>query len=172
MHATQIIGYTYNAATHCVRCTQRAAHAGGLVTPHVDISGDSERDANGLNIALADRAGNRIAPMFASQDSGADYCDDCGHAIGTAEPVVRVLSVDAWRDGAGWTWNQWHARGFVPRYLVDATPRALLAYLRARNCYALPAPGRAAVEDDGYNVVVVMKGTREPLLALAYGEAP
>jgi len=31
--------------------------------------------------------------------------------------------------------------------------------------------GRVAVEDDGYNVVVMARGTREPLIALAYGEA-
>jgi hypothetical protein len=29
--------------------------------------------------------------------------------------------------------------------------------------------GRIAIEDDGYNVVFLARGTREPLLAIEYG---
>lgn len=85
-------------------------------------------------------------------------------------PMVRLLSIDAWREGSGWVWNNWHHVGQVPREWCHLTPRALLAKLR-RECSRVPAQGYAAVEDDGYNVVVIHKNTGEPFIALAYGEA-
>lgn len=152
MNAATVIAYAYSAALHCPRCASLAKK-----------TGDDARD----------RDGERIAVVFADADTGADYCDSCGHAIGEAPKVCRVLSVDAWRDGDGWTWNDWRNRGFIPLAWCDLAPRALLAKLRGHGSPILnvPGPGCAAIEDDGYNLVIVYRGTREPVLALAYGEA-
>lgn len=148
MHVT---AYAYNAAIHCPRCFEQY-----------------------------NRARNRSEPfdkdppycVFSIEENASGYCDTCGHAYGDAEPVVRVLSIDAWREDGGWQWNNWNNRGMVPASWCDLKPRALLRNLRNRNCYTLPAPGLAAIEDDGHNLVIVMRGTREPIMALAYGETP
>ena len=87
-------------------------------------------------------------------------------------PVVSLLSIDAWREsGGGWTWNNWYCIAQVPLTVADMKPRALLQYLRERGTLSQYSRGRVAVEDDGYNIVILAKGTREPLYAIAYGEA-
>lgn len=89
----------------------------------------------------------------------------------TLEPgTVRVLSIDAWRDPDGWQWNNWHDIGAVALPVCDMRPRAMLRALRDAGFLSPHATGRVAVEDDQYNVVIVARGTREPLIALAYGE--
>lgn len=87
------------------------------------------------------------------------------------EPTCSLLSVEAWRDiGGGWSWNNWHRLRAVPVSLADLKPRDLLKWLRAEGFASPESAGKLAVEDDGYNVVVMTKGTREPLWAIAYGE--
>lgn len=87
-----------------------------------------------------------------------------------AEPMIPTVSIDAWRDAdGGWTWNQRFKREPVPAAWLDLSKRELLRRLRDAGCYSLPCPGLAAVEDDGYNLVVTMRGTGEPVLALEYG---
>lgn len=69
---------------------------------------------------------------------------------------MNVLSIDAWRQcEGGWTWNNWHLVGTAPDDWAHLPARALLRKLR----------------DEGYNIVVNLRATGEPLLALAYGEA-
>lgn len=84
---------------------------------------------------------------------------------------VSILSIDAWRDiDGGWFWNAWYKVGTIERSLCDLPPRKLLRYLRERGILTPGSAGKVAIEDDQYNVVIVAKGTREPLIALAYGE--
>lgn len=83
--------------------------------------------------------------------------------------TCKVLSIDAWRDpNGGWTWNAWHDTG--KRFeLANQSNRAILKWFRAEGMLASGSAGRVAVEDDGYNVVIMAKGTREPLFAIEYG---
>jgi len=83
--------------------------------------------------------------------------------------MIRLLAIDAWREGSGWTWNNWFPRGSVPLEWVHLKPRQLLAQLRTLDNVSIPAPGYAAVEDDGFNLVVMHRGTGQPVLALEYG---
>lgn len=155
---TTVTAYAYNAAVHCPRCALQyaTARAPDSVNPL-----DDARDLDG----------NALHPVFTTDESPDGYCDSCGMAYGDAEPVARLLSVDAWRDAGGWTWNNWHARGFVPLAWCNLSPRALMRKLRDHGG-AYPAPGRCAIEDDGHNVVIVMRGTREPIAAIEYGAVP
>jgi hypothetical protein len=84
---------------------------------------------------------------------------------------MRVLSIDGWRDGDGWQWNNWHSVGEFPNTSADMLdkPRALLRWFREAGYLADSSRGRVAIEDDGYNVVILDKDTREPLYALEYG---
>lgn len=86
--------------------------------------------------------------------------------------TCSVLSVEAWRNAdGGWDWNDWRRVGTVPVTVCEFKPRALLAYMRANGFLGPKSAGRCAVEDDGYNVVILARGTREPVFALAYGES-
>jgi len=152
---TTITAYAYNAAIHCPRCAEAYAKAKGF---NLD-------DAK-------DMGGNPLHPIFTTDESPDGYCDTCLLAYGNAEPVAPLLSVDALRGGDGeWQWNEWRSRGVIPLAWCDLPPRALLRKLRDRGG-AYPAPGRAAIEDDGHNVVVLLRGTREPIAAIAYGDVP
>lgn len=83
---------------------------------------------------------------------------------------TRILSIDAWREaGGGWTWNQWYSLGTMPREAALSSTRKLLRYLRNEGLLSRYSCGRVAVEDDGYNLVVVARKTREPLIAVEYG---
>lgn len=86
--------------------------------------------------------------------------------------TFRILSIDAWRDGGGWTWNNWHAIGTIERAEFERIadhPRALLRYFREHGFLSDASKGRAAIDDDGYNVVIVARGTLEPIFAVEYG---
>lgn len=85
------------------------------------------------------------------------------------EKTFRVLSIDAWRAPDGWTWNNWFHVGSVPAALADAKPRAILRAMRDAGFLSARSTGRVAVEDDGYNIVILARGTREPVFAIEYG---
>lgn len=156
---TTITAYAYNAALHCPRCAFRYFRVDPAKVPP---------GADALD-GCKDREGNAPAPLFSTDANADGYCDTCDMAYGDAEPRAHVLSIDAWRGPEGWTWNSWHKRGTVPVAWCDLSPRALLRNLRAFGL-DLP-PGAVCVEDDGYNVEIQARGTREPLYAIAYGEA-
>lgn len=83
---------------------------------------------------------------------------------------MRILSIDAWRDGNGWTWNNWHNVGDTENDTVNLdSPRAVFQYLRERGYLSDYSKGRVALDDDGYNVVVIDRNTREPIFAIEYG---
>lgn len=86
---------------------------------------------------------------------------------------INILSIDAWREPeGGWTWNAWHRVGAMPVTEFEAiadSPRKLFRRLRDAGMLSEGSKGRVACEDDGYNVVIVNKSTREPLYAIEYG---
>lgn len=98
---------------------------------------------------------------------------------GRAFQAMNVLSVDAWSDGAGgWTWNNWHKRGTLTvrefSKLGNTTrqqTRATLAWFREHGYLSDASKGTVTLEDDGYNLVVCDRRTREPLIAIEYGTA-
>lgn len=163
-----ITAYAYNGAIHCPRCARRALHAyqQQLTRPY---PGPARYDEHGLPDDMVDCEGNPARPVFSTDENASGYCDTCGMAYGDAEPRAPVLRIEAWHTLDGWTWNEWHKRGTVPVSWCNLSPRALLRNLRAHGLH-IP-PGKCAVEDDGYNVVITRRGTREPLFAIAYGEA-
>lgn len=85
--------------------------------------------------------------------------------------TVNILSIEAWRTPDGWQWNNWFNVGTIDTADIPEKPRAILRYMREAGYLTPASAGEVAIEDDGYNVVIVAKGTREPLLAIAYGEA-
>lgn len=82
-----------------------------------------------------------------------------------------ILSIDAWREpDGGWQWNAWYDTGErFPRILIDAKPRAILRWMRDNGLLSAASAGRMALDDDGYNIVAVAKGTHEPIFAIEYG---
>lgn len=83
----------------------------------------------------------------------------------------KILSIDAWRVEGGWQWNNWRATGIEYDGSLDASPRALLKWFRKNDLLGSGSVGRVAIEDDGYNIVVLAKGTREPIYAIEYCSA-
>lgn len=86
---------------------------------------------------------------------------------------MKILSIDAWREPeGGWTWNAWFHAGAMPVTEFAAiadSPRKLFRWFRDAGLLLEGSKGRVACEDDGYNVVIVNKSTREPLYAIEYG---
>lgn len=103
----------------------------------------------------------------------AESIDEDGHACKT----MNVLRVEAWRspDG-GWTWNNWHKCGTLTvrefnklGCLTKQEVRATLAWFREQGYLSEGSKGAVSLEDDGHNLSVVDRRTREPLFAIEYG---
>lgn len=86
-----------------------------------------------------------------------------------SEKTFRLLSIDAWRDMGGWTWNDWHSLMRVPAEVADYKPRKLFSWLRDNGIASDHSKGKLAVEDDGYNVVIYERSNMRPLWAIEYG---
>jgi len=85
---------------------------------------------------------------------------------------ITILSIDAWRDGPGWTWNQWYRVGTIDTTTLATlkTDRQILAWMRREGYLSAKSAGRVCVEDDQYNLVICERGNRMPVFAIAYGE--
>ena len=83
--------------------------------------------------------------------------------------TLQILSIDAWRDGSGWTWNNWYRVGSAPRDVLTMNARQLLAFMRAEGYLSDTSKGRVSVQDDQYNLVITDRGTGQPLFAIEYG---
>ena len=81
--------------------------------------------------------------------------------------TTRILSIDAWRNEYGWTWNAWYKVGEMD--VIPETNRKILRAMRDTGHLSDYSKGRVTVEDDGYNLVILDKRTREPLFAIEYG---
>lgn len=83
----------------------------------------------------------------------------------------RILSIDAWRDSEGWQWNNWRNIGRIDTDTLSALAnnRRILSWMRLHGFLSDHSAGQLSVEDDGYNLVVILRSTREPIIAIEYG---
>jgi hypothetical protein len=80
-----------------------------------------------------------------------------------------VLSIDAWGNlEDGYEWNQWFNVGSIDLDLDAENRQIIQAMVNAGYLTAL-ALESAEVEDDGFNIVIIDKETREPVFAIEYG---
>jgi hypothetical protein len=80
-----------------------------------------------------------------------------------------VLSIDAWGNlEDGYDWNQWFNVGSIDIDL-DAEDRDIIRAMVDAGYLTSAALESAAVEDDGFNIVILDKETREPVFAIEYG---
>ena len=105
---------------------------------------------------------------------------------------ISILSIDAWADGSGWTWNQWYRIGEIGSEELDTldTSEKLLAWMQEHGYLKadLVLDSTVEVMDDQYNIVfcdpsVIDSGECDdsdctehthcarPVYAIAYGEA-
>lgn len=90
----------------------------------------------------------------------------------TPEPTADeflILSIDAWREMEGWTWNNWYTVGAISKDCVNWKPRQILKWFRVNGFLTENSVGKCAVFDDDYNIVIVARGTGRPLFAIEYG---
>ncbi len=82
----------------------------------------------------------------------------------------KVLSIDAWAgmEEGTWEWNAWHNVGELE--LTDSELDNPIEKMIQEGFLKDSARGRAELEDDGYNVVILDKETREPIFAIEYGK--
>jgi hypothetical protein len=82
--------------------------------------------------------------------------------------TCAVLSIDAWADGeGGWSWNNWVSIDTVPLNVCDLPHAKLLAMARRKGW--LPKRLHVYIEDDGYNLVLTLRRSSKPLVAIEYG---
>ena len=81
---TSIIGYTYAAAFHCVRCTQKDEFEIDRDHPHARDGVDE----HGVSLAAIDHERNLIYPVFSTDETSprGEYCDSCFDEV--AEPYL------------------------------------------------------------------------------------
>ena len=81
--------------------------------------------------------------------------------------TYKILSIDAWGNpDEGYEWNQWFDVGTV-ELNIDSPANVILKTMSESGFIRNPELGD--VKDDGYNLVIVNKETREPVFAIVYG---
>ncbi len=91
MNATDIVGYAYNAALHCVECTRESADT-GILRREPPLRLDT--DDHGIAFDLVDGEGNAVTPVFCGGDAIEQPCDDCGAYLLDDKPAERHCIVD------------------------------------------------------------------------------
>jgi hypothetical protein len=84
--------------------------------------------------------------------------------------IFKILSIDAWRDMEGWTWNNWFE--IEEGIYIDKkcqTPRKIFKLLRDWGFLSEDSKGKIYMDDDQYNLTIHDKATGCPVLALEYG---
>lgn len=82
-----------------------------------------------------------------------------------------LLSIEGWNSPNGWTWNSWHTlESDIFILESELTPRKIFRFLRKAGYLNDYSKGRIMLEDDGYNLVIMLKSNMQPLLALCYGK--
>lgn len=90
----------------------------------------------------------------------------------TNEPL-KILSIDAWRDEDGWTWNDYYKVGEISHedFAKLNTTRKLLNYMRRKGYLGSGSIGKVSVDEPGCYADVFTeiqaRGTREPLFAIS-----
>lgn len=85
---------------------------------------------------------------------------------------TKLLSVDSWHDGDGWSWNNWQTieDGIYLHESVLNSSRKLLKYCREKlEILTADSKGKIQIDDDGYNVNIQLR-SGETLFAFCYGE--
>ena len=87
--------------------------------------------------------------------------------------TMKILSVDAWAgdEPGSWDWNQWFHVGDISTKDFDKmkSNREYIKYFRDEGYITDYSKGKVGIDDDGYNIVLIEKGTRRPLYAIEYG---
>jgi len=79
----------------------------------------------------------------------------------------RVLSIDAWADGDSWSWNNWfHVSNYNESTYGPLTDQSAKQFFRD---FAGADFRQCELDDDQYNLVLVKKKNKMPLLAIEYG---
>jgi hypothetical protein len=79
-----------------------------------------------------------------------------------------VLSIDAWGNQEdGYDWNQWFNVGTIDIDL-DAENRDIIRAMVNAGYLTKAGLDVCDVEDDGFNIVILDKETREPVFAIEY----
>lgn len=86
---------------------------------------------------------------------------------------LNILSIDAWAEPVGWSWNQWWKVGTVSKEEFEKlnTTRKVLKYMRDEGYLLGGSVGRCTVDDDQYNLVICDRKNGRPLYAIEYGPA-
>ena len=95
---------------------------------------------------------------------------------GRAFQTMNVLSIDAWRErSGGWTWDHWHKRGTLTvrefgrlGCRTRQETRVTLTWLREQGYLSEDSKGAVTIEDDQYNLTVLDRKPRKPLIAIEY----
>lgn len=84
---------------------------------------------------------------------------------------MKILSIDAWREQYGWTWNNWFTVGEIDKTTFEAlnTNRKILNWFRSEGYLNEGSQGLCSVDDDQYNIVVCDRSNGRPLFAIEYG---
>ena len=83
----------------------------------------------------------------------------------TTENTYTLLSIDAWRDPDGWTWNDMFKIEEDVYLDANTSNRALLKLMRRNGWLTDNSKGRIQVEDTGYDIEIQDRNTGEPIYA-------
>ena len=84
---------------------------------------------------------------------------------------MKVLSIDAWNDNNGWSWNNWFKVGEISKAEFEAlkSDKAIATWFKDNGFTTSDDMRQITIEDDQYNIVICEKKGGKPLFAIEYG---
>jgi hypothetical protein len=84
---------------------------------------------------------------------------------------MKILSIDAWAEPEGWTWNAWYHVGDISKEDFEKlkTDKQIAVWMEEHGFTTTSDMRRILIFDDGYNVVLCERKSRMPVFAIEYG---
>jgi len=141
----------------------------GQELDHIEISTWFERDC--AQVIATDTFNDVELFSLMTPESCAEFIADGFKKTGDSweKAVTKYLKYHGLTGdhGLNWTWNQWYTIG---EFTSELTEASALKYFQDNYLHPNYAD-QYEIDDDQYNLVLVHKKTRKPILAIEYGNA-
>ena len=86
---------------------------------------------------------------------------------------MKILSIDAWAEEDGWTWNNWFHVGDISKEDFEKlkTDKQIAVWFHNNGFTTTSDMRTILIEDDQYNVVLCEKKSRRPIFCIEYGNS-
>ena len=83
---------------------------------------------------------------------------------------MKILSIDAWAEEDGWSWNTWNTVGDISKEDFEKlkTDKEIAVWMEEHGFTTTSDMRKILIDDDGFNVVLCERKSKMPVFAVVY----